>query len=117
MSYSSTWKQSINFQKTFWILFHRQVATAIPAHIDCNVHLISHCNQIKYLGSIFDCKLSFSFHLRYIEAKIRKNISLFKRISSNRMIREAVVYPSYNACIRSYYQSILNIYPILAKKK
>ena len=102
MAYSSTWKQPINFQKTFWILFHQQVTPTIPAPIDCNGHLISHCNQIKYLDPILDCKLSFSSHLSYIETKIHKNISLFKQISSSSMISEAVAYLLYNVYIRPY---------------
>jgi hypothetical protein len=67
MSYSLLWKQPINFQKTFWILFHRQVAPIIPQHIVCNGQSISHCNKIKYLGTTLDSKLSFTTHFNYIE--------------------------------------------------
>ena len=47
MSYASMWKQPINFQKTFWVLFHNQVAPIFPQVIDCNGHMICHCNKIK----------------------------------------------------------------------
>jgi hypothetical protein len=117
IAYSSTWKQPINFQKTFWILFNRQVAPHIPSHIDCGGHLIAHCDKIKYLGTILDCKLSFTSHISYINSKIRRNTAIFKQISSTRMLSEHVAYRLYNAYIRPHYQSILNIYPILSRSK
>ena len=46
ISYSTMWKQPINFQKTFWVLFHRQVAPNIPLYINCNEHVIYHSDKI-----------------------------------------------------------------------
>ncbi len=117
VSYSQKWKQPINFQKTFWVLFHRQVAPNIPPFIDCNGHSIFHSKEIKYLGTILDCKMSFSTHISYIESKIRKNLSIFKYLSSNRVLSEIVAYRLYNAYVRPHFQSLLNVYPILAKSK
>lgn len=117
ISYASMWKQPINFQKTYWLLFHRQVAPIVPPYIDCNGHLIYQSNKIKYLGTILDNKLSFTPHISYIESKIRKNSSIFKYLISSRMLSETVSYQLYNAFIRPHYQSILNIYPILSKSK
>jgi hypothetical protein len=117
MSYSLLWKRPINFQKTFWILFHRQVTPIIPQHIVCNGQSISHCNKIKYLGTILDSKLSFTSHLNYIESKMRKNMEIFKHLSLKRVLSETVSYRIFNAYIRPYYQSILNVYPILPNSK
>ena len=117
MAYADTWKQPINYQKTFWVLFHRQVAPKFSHHIDCDGHLISYCDKIKYLGTLLDNKLSFSSHLKYIESKIRKNVTIFRYLNSSRMISEPVAYRLYNAFIRPHYQSLLNIYPILTKTK
>lgn len=117
ISYSSTWKQPINLQKTHWMLFHRQVVPKVLLHIDCDGHLVYHCDQIKYLGTILDSKLPFTSHLKHIDSKVRKNCTIFKHLTSSRMLSEAVAYKLYNAYIRPYYQSILNIYPILSKSK
>lgn len=117
ISYSKTWKQPINFEKTNWIIFHRQVAPKIPPYIECDGQSIFHCEKTKYLGTLIDNKLSFSSHLKLIESKIRKNSSIFKCLTSSRMLSEAVAYRLFNAYIRPYYQSLLNIYPILSKSK
>jgi hypothetical protein len=116
INYATTWKQPINFNKTYWTLFHRQVAPRIPT-IECDGHTIEHTKKFKYLGTILDAKLSFTAHIDHVKAKIRTNMSVFKRLSSSRMISEAVSYRLFNAYIRPYYQSLLNIYPILSACK
>ena len=114
ISYSTMWKQPINLQKTLCVLFHRQVSPNTPLYINCNEHIICHSDKIKYLGTILDNRTS---HLSYIESKIRKNSTIFKYLASTKMLSETVSYHLYNAYIRSYYQSILNIYPMLSKSK
>jgi hypothetical protein len=116
INYSIKWKQPINFKKTYWTLFNRQVAPQIPTVI-CEGHTIEHIKKVKYLGTILDAKLSFSAHIDYIKSKIRTNMNVFKRLVSSRMMSEEVNYRLYNAFIRPYLQSILNIYPILTKNK
>lgn len=117
ISYSTTWKQPINFQKTYWMLFHRQIAPILPNHINCSGHVITHCDKFKYLGTFLDSKLSFSSHLSYVESKIKKNLTVFKYLTAGRMLTEDSAYRLYNAYIRPYFQSVLNIYPILSKTK
>ena len=116
IKYSDKWKQPINFSKTCWILFHRQVAPQIKA-IVCGGHTIEHVSKFKYLGTLLDAKLSFAAHIDYTRSKIRSNLSIFKRMVSNRMMSEEVRYRLFNAFIRPYLQSILNIYPVLATTK
>ena len=116
MKYSTFWKQEINFKKTYWTLFHRQVSPRIPTII-CNGHTIEHTKKVKYLGTHLDSKLSFSTHIDYIKEKNRKNVNIFKRLTSNRMMSEKINYKLFNAYIRPYYQSLLNIYPILTSSK
>ena len=116
IKYSIEWKQPINFNKTNWTLFHRQVAPQIP-DIICEGHKIEHVMKFKYLGTILDAKLSFTSHIDYIKTKIRTNLNIFKRLASCRMTSEQVNYRLYNAYIRPYFQSLLNIYPILASSK
>ncbi|CAF1674458.1 unnamed protein product [Rotaria magnacalcarata] len=114
--YSTTWKQEINLKKTYWTLFHRQVSPRIPPII-CNGYTIEHLKNVKYLGTHLDAKLSFTTHINYIKDKIRKNVNVFKRLTSSRMTSEKVNYRLFNAYIRPYYQSLFNIYPILTVNK
>ena len=116
IKYSIKWKQPINFGKTYWTLFNRQENPSVPT-IKCRGHKIEHLNQIKYLGTILDAKVSFTAHIEYIKSKIRTNLNVFKRLATSRMMSERVNYRLYNAFIRPHLQSILNIYPILAKDK
>jgi hypothetical protein len=114
--YSIKWKQEINFKKTYWTLFHRQVAPRLPT-IVCDGKTIEHVKKFKYLGTTLDAKLSFTSHIDHIKEKIQKNLNAFKRLSSSRMLSEQVSYRLFNAFIRPYYQSLLNIYPILSPSK
>jgi hypothetical protein len=114
--YSITWKQPLNFKKTFWTLFHRQISPTIPT-IYCENNIIEQVPKFKYLGMILDSRLSFNFHLQYIKLKIQKNLAVFKRLSSTRMLSTDISYRLFYAYIRPYYQSILDIYPILSNTK
>ena len=116
IDYSKYWKQPINFNKTYWMLFNRQVAPQLP-EIVCQGHLISHVKRFKYLGTILDEKLSFNPHIEYIKSKINLNLKIFKRLSSTRMTCEKINFSLFNAYIRPYYQSLLNVYPILSDGK
>ena len=116
IDYSIKWKQPINYNKTFWTLFHRQVDPKI-IEIRCKGHTIKHVNKFKYLGTILDAKLTFNAHIDYIKSKIRKNLNIFKRLASSRMLSDEVNYRLHNAYIRPHLQSLLNIYPILSTYK
>jgi hypothetical protein len=70
--------------------------------------------KFKYLGTILDAKLSFTAHIDYINTKIRTNMNIFKRLASHRMMSEHVNYRLYNAFIRPYFQSPLNIYSLFS---
>ncbi|CAM4874329.1 unnamed protein product [Rotaria socialis] len=116
IKYSIKWKQPINFSKTNWILFYRQVVPLIP-NIVCERPNIEHVKKFKYLGTILDAKLSFTEHIDYIEAKFRINMSIYKRLAPTRMMSEQINYKLYNAFTRPYLQSILNFFPILSLTK
>ncbi len=116
IDYSNYWKQPINFKKTFWMLFNRQVAPKLP-DIVCQGHHIGHVKNFKYLGTFLDEKISFNQHIDYIKSKINSNLKIFKRLSSTRMTSEKTNLKLFNAYIRPYYQSLLNIYPILSDGK
>jgi hypothetical protein len=114
--YSLTWKQPLNFKKTYWTLFHRMVSPNIPV-IHCDKYVIEHVSKFKYLGIFLDARLSFNCHIDYIKSKINKNISVFKRLSTTRMLSEKTSLKLYHAYIRPYFHSIFNIYPILSRTK
>jgi hypothetical protein len=116
IKYSTKWKQAINFNKTQWILFHRQVAPRVP-DIDHDGHHIERVRKFKYLGMFLDAKLSLTTHIDYIKNKIRTNLNIFKRLVASRMMSEQVSYKLFNAYIRPYYQTLLNIFPILSTTK
>jgi len=116
IKYSTKWKQAINFNKTQWILFHRQVAPRVP-DIDHDGHHIERVSKFKYLGMFLDAKLSLTTHIDYIKNKIRTNLNIFKRLAASRMMSEQVSYKLFNAYIRPYYQTLLNIFPILSTTK
>ena len=116
IKYAKDWKQPINFNKTHWMLFNRQVAPKPPA-IVCQGYTIGRVKNFKYLGTILDEKLSFNPHIDYVKSKINSNLKIFKCLSSTRITNELVNYRIFNAYIRPYYQSLLNIYPILSANK
>ncbi|CAF3252135.1 unnamed protein product [Rotaria socialis] len=116
IDYSKSWKQPINFNKTHWMLFNRQVAPKLP-EIVCQRHLINRVNRFKYLGTFLGEKLSFNPHTDYIKSKINSNLRILKRLSSTRMTCEKMNFKLFNAYIRPYYQSLLNVYPILSDGK
>ena len=108
IKYAEIWKQPINFSKTYWTLFHRQVKPQIPS-ITYNGCDILHTTKIKYLGTILDARLSCSQHMDYIKRKIRTNTNIFRILEYKRMTSEAVNLKLYNAYIRPYLQTLLNI--------
>jgi hypothetical protein len=116
LKYTDMWKQPINFQKTYWTLFHRQVAPHIPV-IECEGHRINHVKKFKYLGTILDAKLTFTAHIDHIKAKIRTNTNVFKRLTASKMLNEKISHRLFSAYIKPYYQSLLNIFPILSATK
>ncbi|CAF1920585.1 unnamed protein product [Rotaria magnacalcarata] len=46
ITYTTMWKQPINFEKTQWTLFHRQVAHKIPL-VTCDGYEIAHTSKAK----------------------------------------------------------------------
>jgi hypothetical protein len=116
IKYASIWKQPINFDKTYWTIFHRQVDPRIP-NLECEGHVIQHVKKFKYLGMILDAKLSFEQHTDHIKAKIHSNLNIFKRLAYSRMLNDNSKYRLFNAFIRPHLQSLLNIYPILSPTK
>ena len=112
--YAATWKQEINFDKTCWTLFHRQVAPRLPEIIH-NEHPIEHVKQFKYLETIIDAKLSFSRHMKYTVAKIRGNLKIIKRLLAGRMLTRTSAQKLFSAHVRSHYQSMLNVFPALSQ--
>jgi hypothetical protein len=115
--YAEKWKQAINFLKTYWTLFHRQISPSIPPVCLENGTIIEQTTKIKYLGTTLDSRLSFSSHIDNIKSKIYKNLIIFKRLARSRMLSQEISYRLYHAYIRPHLQSILSIYPVLSRTK
>jgi hypothetical protein len=112
VSYATTWKQPLNVNKTYWTLFHRQISPKIPI-VYCQNNIIEHVPKFKYLGVILGARLSFNYHLDYIKSKIHKNIAVFKRLSSSRMLSKernfiSIVLCFYSTALPIHFKSISN---------
>ncbi|CAF4204202.1 unnamed protein product [Rotaria magnacalcarata] len=106
LSPSVTWSSKVlipylsqQITNTFWTLFHRQISPTIPT-THCENNTIAQVPKFKYL-----------------ELKIQKNSTVFKRLSSTRMLSTEISHKLYYTDIHPYYQSILDIHPILSSSK
>ena len=115
-NYALLWKQPLNLAKTVWMVFHRQISPKIPS-VNCCNSVINQVTQFKYLGVVLDSRLSFDKHISLVKGKINKNLSIFKRLAKTRMLSEDIAYRLYNAFIRSHFQSLLNLFPVLSITK
>jgi hypothetical protein len=81
-TYCERWNIKINEEKTRGIYFSR-IRRLPESHLALNGRNITFINSVKYLGVIFDKKVTWRLHIEMIEAKaFRKFIriySLFKR--------------------------------------
>jgi len=74
---------SLNVEKTKFILFHKaSKAENIPLKLPnllINNKIIKRELTTNFLGVLLDEKLSWKFHIKYIEGKISKNIAILYR--------------------------------------
>ena len=92
---------SINYEKTFYMLTTNQTFTEPFGNISINGHELDFRSEGKFLGIIFDNKLKFNHHTKYICNKISKSIGIIHRLKAFLPTR----------CLFSLYHSF--IYPYL----
>lgn len=69
-----------NAKKCFVIRFGRSNTVPLSDY-SINSNLLERVNNIRDLGVIFDSKMSFKYHIEYLDMKIRKKIYFIKRFS------------------------------------
>jgi hypothetical protein len=100
------WNIKINEEYTRWIYFSHSRRPP-ESHLTLNGTIIPLVNNVKYLGAIFDSKITWRLHIEMIEAKAFRTFirvySLFKseRLSANikltlhkALIRSVTTYAS-----------------------
>ena len=103
-------KLTLNFQKTYYMIFHRarlklQSSTINLQMGDCN---LNKANNLKYLGVIIDDTISWVHHITYIKNKISKGIGIMSKASkylkrkSLLTLYYSYIYPYMIYCIEAW---------------
>ena len=120
-------KLLLNIKKSSYILFspHHNLSHLDLNQLTINSIILPQSSQIKFLGVIFDNKLTFKAHINYISTKISKNLGiLFKirrylNLNTRIKLYYALIYPFllYGICIwGSVYKTRLDILFKLQKR-
>jgi hypothetical protein len=94
-------KLSLNLDKTFGMFFNanKKASNKWLPQICYNGSNIQFIEQTKYLGMIIDSKLSFKSHIFCLISKLRKWISIFRKI--NPLLSSSAKYLIYNSLFYS----------------
>ena len=73
----NTWlktnKVSLNLNKTYYLVFHREkIKVENDNSIQMDDSIINSASHLKYLGVIIDSKLNWIPHITYVKTKISK---------------------------------------------
>uniref|UniRef100_A0A3P9IXE9 Reverse transcriptase domain-containing protein n=1 Tax=Oryzias latipes TaxID=8090 RepID=A0A3P9IXE9_ORYLA len=82
----------LNTQKTVCMFFSRQPTREEQPSVVVNGEQLEVVEQFKYLGIIFDSKLTFKDHVKKISNIVKFNLSNFKQIRSSLTTEAAKVY-------------------------
>ena len=75
-------KLIININKTHFMVYtNKSRPRSIP--ITVNNHTINEISETKFLGVMFDNKLTWNAHIKYISQKIGKSVALLKMLKFN----------------------------------
>jgi hypothetical protein len=99
---------SVNVNKSKYIIFQNRYSQSeinnIGMTVQINKIVLERVNEIKYLGVIFDHKLSFHSHIQYVLNKMSQKVYLLSRIGKNlniytrRLLYTTIVSPHLNYC-------------------
>src|SRR5829696_8246861 len=96
-------KLSLNFEKTYGMFFcanRKGNLVNFKPDIKFNDQQLIITDQFKYLGVIIDSKLSFKNHIYYLIDKLRKWITIFRKISpllsfnAQKLLYYSMFYPN-----------------------
>ena len=94
---------SINYRKTFYMIFTNKRNISIPSVI-INGSIIYEKLEGKFLGVLLDNKLKFNMHIDFISKKVSKSIGILYRLReylpnfSLRSLYYSFVYPYFLYC-------------------
>ena len=94
-------KLTLNFSKTFYMVFHRgrrKCLEDIELFIDNTK--INETSTIKYLGVIIDAKLNWISHITYVKNKIAKGIGIIRK--ARPLLNKRVLTNLYHTFIYPY---------------
>lgn len=118
LKYFQKWKISLNLEKTQAIFFTRRRTREIPKRplfISTNCR-IPWSTEVKYLGVIFDKKITFSKHIQYVVEKTNKAIAiLYPIISRNSALSLDNKLLLYKAALRPIFTYACPVYQQIAK--
>ena len=76
----NVWGFKININKTVAVLFTHRI-DKIESRLKVNGEPIKIAKTVKFLGLVFDTKLSWNAHIAYIQEKCKKRLNLMRMIS------------------------------------
>ena len=80
-TWCDTWGFKISLDKTVAVVFSHRTNTYIDLTI--NNHSVKVDNKAKFLGLVFDSKLNWNEHIKYIEEKCKKRFNLMRAVAGN----------------------------------
>ena len=101
-------KLSLNILKTQGMLFGYKSNNVNSLQISVNNTNIKLVERVKFLGVIFDNKLTWKAHIQYIATKIAKGIGIINKLKyklnqcTKRMLYFTFVYPYLIYCITTW---------------
>ena len=100
-AWCDTWGFKINTDKTTAVLFTHRI-DKIEKQLLINGKAIKIEKTVKFLGVIFDSKLTWNAHIAYIEEKCRKRLNLMRMVSGQSFgCCKTTLLTIYRALIRS----------------
>lgn len=97
----NVWGFKININKTVAILFTHRI-DKIETTLKVNGEPIKIAKTVKFLGLVFDTKLSWNAHIAYIQEKCKKRLNLMRMISGqNWGASKTSLLIIYRALVRS----------------
>ena len=71
-----------NVSKTIAVCFSRRRSKEVPTTLTMNGTILPYSDQVKFLGLIFDRKLTWSQHINFLKDKVKKSLDILKVVSS-----------------------------------
>ena len=98
--WTSKWDLKVSTDKSKFILFGRRKKAHCPIYI--NSVELTETDQVKFLGMVFDSKLTWKYHIDHLVNKCRKRINILKALTDSKWgANKQSILLLYKAIIRS----------------